>query len=131
MKRSTDRILTTHVGSLIRPQALQEIMRAKQGGQTYDQAAYETCLKESVADVVGHQAEVGVDVISDGEYGKAISWNQYVIERLSGFELRAIPAGLPARGRRARTARASRNSMPSSTCASRWPTPGWSPASAR
>ena len=93
MKRSTDRILTTHVGSLIRPQSLQEIMRAKQGGQTYDQAAYETCLKESVADVVGHQAEVGVDVISDGEYGKAISWNQYVIERLSGFELRAIPAG--------------------------------------
>jgi len=48
-------------------------MRAKQGGQTYDQAAYETCLKESVADVVAHQAEVGVDVISDGEYGKAIS----------------------------------------------------------
>ena len=93
MKRSTDRILTTHVGSLIRPQSLQEIMRAKQGGQAYDQAAYETCLKELVADVVGHQAEVGVDVISDGEYGKAISWNQYVIERLSGFELRAIPAG--------------------------------------
>ena len=93
MKRSTDRILTTHVGSLIRPQALQEIMRAKQGGQTYDEAAYETCLKESVADVVGHQAEVGIDVISDGEYGKAISWNQYVVERLSGFELRAIPPG--------------------------------------
>jgi 5-methyltetrahydropteroyltriglutamate--homocysteine methyltransferase len=93
MKRSTDRILTTHVGSLIRPQSLQEIMRAKQGGQTYDQAAYEACLKESVADVVGHQAEVGIDVISDGEYGKAISWNQYVVERLSGFELRAIPPG--------------------------------------
>jgi 5-methyltetrahydropteroyltriglutamate--homocysteine methyltransferase len=93
MKRSTDRILTTHVGSLIRPPALQEIMRAKQGGQSYDQAAYEACLKQSVADVVGRQAEIGVDVITDGEFGKAISWNQYVVERLSGFELRSIPQG--------------------------------------
>jgi 5-methyltetrahydropteroyltriglutamate--homocysteine methyltransferase len=93
MKRSTDRILTTHVGSLIRPPALQEIMRAKQADQAYDQAAYEACLKESVADVVGRQAETGIDVVSDGEYGKAISWNQYVVERLSGFELRAIPPG--------------------------------------
>jgi 5-methyltetrahydropteroyltriglutamate--homocysteine methyltransferase len=93
MKTSTDRILTTHVGSLIRPPALQEIMRAKQGGQSYDQAAYEACLKQSVADVVGRQAETGVDVVSDGEFGKAISWNQYVVERLSGFELRSIPPG--------------------------------------
>ncbi len=93
MKTSTDRILTTHVGSLIRPSALQDFMRAKQGGQAYDQAAYEACLRQSVADAVGRQAEIGVDVVSDGEYGKAISWNQYVVERLSGFELRAIPPG--------------------------------------
>ena len=93
MKRSTDRILTTHVGSLIRPQALQHILRAKQAGQPYDQAAYETCLKQSIDDVVSRQADIGVDVVSDGEFGKAISWNQYVVERLSGFELRAIPAG--------------------------------------
>ncbi len=93
MKRSTDRILTTHVGSLIRPQALQDFMRAKQGGQPYDHAAYAACLKAAVADVVRRQAEVGIDVISDGEFGKAISWNQYVVERLSGFEQRAIPAG--------------------------------------
>jgi 5-methyltetrahydropteroyltriglutamate--homocysteine methyltransferase len=93
MKRSTDRILTTHVGSLIRPQALQDILRAKQGSQSYDHAAYENCLKQSVADVVRRQAEIGVDVVSDGEFGKAISWNQYVVERLSGFELRAIPPG--------------------------------------
>jgi 5-methyltetrahydropteroyltriglutamate--homocysteine methyltransferase len=93
MKRSIDRILTTHVGSLIRPQALQDILRAKQGGQSYDHAAYESCLKQSIADVVNRQAEIGVDVVSDGEFGKAISWNQYVVERLSGFELRAIPAG--------------------------------------
>ena len=93
MKTSTDRILTTHVGSLIRPQALQEIMRAKQGGEAYDRAAYDACLKQSIADVVRRQADTGLDVISDGEFGKAISWNQYVVERLSGFELRAIPAG--------------------------------------
>jgi 5-methyltetrahydropteroyltriglutamate--homocysteine methyltransferase len=93
MKRSTDRILTTHVGSLIRPQALQDILRAKQGGQSYDHAAYEKCLKQSIADVVSRQAAIGVDVVSDGEFGKAISWNQYVVERLSGFELRAIPSG--------------------------------------
>jgi 5-methyltetrahydropteroyltriglutamate--homocysteine methyltransferase len=93
MKRSTDRILTTHVGSLIRPQALQDILRAKQAGQPYDQAAYETCLKQSIDDVVSRQADIGVDIVSDGEFGKAISWNQYVVERLSGFELRAIPAG--------------------------------------
>jgi len=93
MKTSTDRILTTHVGSLIRPQALQEIMRAKQGGEAYDRAAYDACLKQSIADVARRQADTGLDVISDGEFGKAISWNQYVVERLSGFELRAIPAG--------------------------------------
>jgi 5-methyltetrahydropteroyltriglutamate--homocysteine methyltransferase len=103
MKRSTDRILTTHVGSLIRPEPLQEIMRAKQAGKSYDQAAYEKCLKESVADTVRRQGEIGVDVVSDGEYGKAISWNQYVLERLSGFELRPIPAdyrpGIPGADR--------------------------------
>jgi 5-methyltetrahydropteroyltriglutamate--homocysteine methyltransferase len=94
MKRSSDRILTTHVGSLIRPPALQEFLRAKQGGKPYDQGAYEKCLKESVADVVRKQAEVGVDVISDGEFGKSISWSQYVLERLSGFERRPIKSGV-------------------------------------
>jgi 5-methyltetrahydropteroyltriglutamate--homocysteine methyltransferase len=93
MKRSTDRILTTHVGSLIRPEALQDFMRAKQADKPYDHAGYEACLAQSVADVVRRQAEIGVDVISDGEFGKAISWNQYVVERLSGFELRDIPPG--------------------------------------
>jgi 5-methyltetrahydropteroyltriglutamate--homocysteine methyltransferase len=103
MKTSTDRILTTHVGSLIRPEPLQDIMRAKQGHQPFDQAAYETCLKESVAEVVHKQAEIGVDIVSDGEFGKAVSWNQYILERLSGFELRPIPAdyrpGIPGADR--------------------------------
>jgi 5-methyltetrahydropteroyltriglutamate--homocysteine methyltransferase len=101
MKRSTSRILTTHVGSLIRPQPLQEFLRAKQGGKPFDEAAYEKCLTESVAEVVREQAKVGVDVVSDGEFGKSISWSQYVLERLSGFERRPIksPAANPfARG---------------------------------
>jgi 5-methyltetrahydropteroyltriglutamate--homocysteine methyltransferase len=93
MKRSTDRILTTHVGSLIRPAPLQEFLRAKQAGRSYDQAAYESCLKSSVAEVVREQAQTGVDVVSDGEFGKSISWSQYVLERLSGFERRPIKSG--------------------------------------
>ena len=93
MKRSNDRILTTHVGSLIRPPALQDFLRAKQAGKPYDKSAYETCLQQSVADVVHKQAEVGIDVVSDGEFGKSISWSQYVLERLSGFERRPIKSG--------------------------------------
>jgi 5-methyltetrahydropteroyltriglutamate--homocysteine methyltransferase len=93
MKRSTDRILTTHVGSLIRPATLQEFLRAKQAGKPHDQAAYAKCLQDSVAEVVRKQAAVGVDVVSDGEFGKSISWSQYVLERLSGFERRPIKPG--------------------------------------
>jgi 5-methyltetrahydropteroyltriglutamate--homocysteine methyltransferase len=93
MKRSTSRILTTHVGSLIRPDALQEFLRARQGGKPFDQAAYDKCLADSVAAVVQRQAEAGIDVVSDGEFGKSISWSQYVLERLSGFERRPIKAG--------------------------------------
>jgi 5-methyltetrahydropteroyltriglutamate--homocysteine methyltransferase len=92
MKRSNSRILTTHVGSLIRPTALQEFLRAKQAAKPYDQAAYQKCLTDSVAAVVRQQAETGIDVISDGEFGKSISWSQYVLERLSGFERRPIKA---------------------------------------
>jgi 5-methyltetrahydropteroyltriglutamate--homocysteine methyltransferase len=93
MKRSTSRILTTHVGSLIRPDALQDFLRARQGGKPYDQAAYDKCLADSVAAVVRRQAEAGTDVVSDGEFGKSISWSQYVLERLSGFERRPIKTG--------------------------------------
>jgi len=90
MKRSSSRILTTHVGSLIRPPALQEFLRSKQAGKPYDQAAYSRCLSDAVMAVVRQQAEVGIDVVSDGEFGKSISWSQYVLERLSGFERRPI-----------------------------------------
>jgi 5-methyltetrahydropteroyltriglutamate--homocysteine methyltransferase len=93
MKRSTARILTTHVGSLIRPPALIEFLRAQQERKPVDEAAFATCLTASVAEVVRQQAEAGVDVVSDGEFGKTISWSQYALERLSGFERRPIKTG--------------------------------------
>jgi 5-methyltetrahydropteroyltriglutamate--homocysteine methyltransferase len=93
MKRSTDRILTTHVGSLIRPARLREFLSAKESGQAFDQAAYATCLRDCVADVVRRQAAIGIDVVSDGEFGKAISWAQYPLFRLGGFERRPFSAG--------------------------------------
>ncbi|MBV8826866.1 MAG: hypothetical protein JO220_17895, partial [Hyphomicrobiales bacterium] len=93
MKRSTDRILTTHVGSLIRPEPLLALLRLKQAGKPFDETAYQKCLTASVAEIVRHQAETGIDVVSDGEFGKSISWSQYVLERLSGFERRPIKEG--------------------------------------
>jgi len=94
MQRSTDRILTTHVGSLIRPKALREFLRKKEAGEPYDAVAYSKCLKDSVAEVVRQQAEAGIDVVSDGEFGKAISWAQYALFRLSGFERRPFKGGV-------------------------------------
>ncbi len=93
MKRSTERILTTHVGSLIRPPALIEFLRAQQEGRPIDEAAFQACLAACVADIVRQQAEAGVDVVSDGEFGKTISWSQYALERLSGFERRPVRPG--------------------------------------
>jgi 5-methyltetrahydropteroyltriglutamate--homocysteine methyltransferase len=93
MKKSTERILTTHVGSLIRPPALVDFMRPKQSGEPFDHDAFAKCLRDCVADVVRQQAEVGIDVVSDGEFGKGISWNQYVLDRLTGFEQRPLPPG--------------------------------------
>src|SRR5450432_2761558 len=93
MKRSSERILTTHVGSLIRPPALQGFLRHRQAGTAFDRHAYDECLTASVAEIVRQQAAVGIDVVSDGEFGKSISWSQYALERLSGFERRPVAAG--------------------------------------
>jgi 5-methyltetrahydropteroyltriglutamate--homocysteine methyltransferase len=90
MKRSSERIFTTHVGSLIRPQKLQAFLRAKQVGKPYDEAGFQTLLASSVAEVVKQQADAGIDIVSDGEFGKSISWAQYALTRLSGFERRSI-----------------------------------------
>ena len=86
-------IRTTHVGSLIRPPELLQFIRLKQNGQPYDEQAYAKCLHDSVAAVVRRQAEAGIDVVSDGEFGKSISWSQYALERLSGFERRPARPG--------------------------------------
>jgi len=98
MKRSTNRILTSHVGSLIRPEALLAFLAAKQRRERYDEAAYQRCLKDSVAAIVRQQAATGIDIPSDGEFGKSISWSQYALERLSGFERRPAAADPYAKG---------------------------------
>jgi 5-methyltetrahydropteroyltriglutamate--homocysteine methyltransferase len=95
VRRSRDRILTTHVGSLIRPPRLLEFLAARQGGLAVDEPAYQACLRESVAEIVRRQAATGIDIPSDGEFGKSISWSQYALERLSGFERRALGPGAP------------------------------------
>ena len=81
MKRSTDRILTTHIGSLPRPHDLMEAAAAKDK----DPAGYDSVLKRSVNDVVQKQAEAGLDIIDDGEFGKP-GFIHYINERLGGFE---------------------------------------------
>src|SRR5437867_8194937 len=90
---SSERIRTTHVGSLIRPPELLEFIGPKQNGQPYDAQAYANCLRRSVAQVVRRQFDAGIDVVSDGEFGKSISWSQYALERLSGFERRPARPG--------------------------------------
>ena len=94
MKRSEDRILTTHVGSLIRPREIKDHLSAKQKGE-YDEAAHKKSLTKTVAKIVQQQANSGIDVVSDGEFGKGISWSQYVLERLSGFERRFLDENAP------------------------------------
>jgi 5-methyltetrahydropteroyltriglutamate--homocysteine methyltransferase len=90
MKRSTERILSTFVGSLARPAELIETMKAKESGRPYDRDAFSGQVRRAVADVVRLQAESGVDVVSDGEQGKP-GFVVYIGERLGGFESRPAP----------------------------------------
>ena len=85
MKASTERILTTHVGSLPRSQAVTDVLFARERGQVADPAAAAAVIANAVAEVVRRQAGVGIDVVSDGEMSK-ISYATYVAERLSGFD---------------------------------------------
>lgn len=84
-----ERILTTHVGSLIRPPNLVAFWRDIEAGKPHDAVAFEACLADSVAQVVDQQAEVGIDIVSDGEFSKGANWAFYVHERLSGIAVRA------------------------------------------
>lgn len=84
MKRSQDRILTTHVGSLIRPKA---VLDGAKDRDPMHRTAHEQELKQAVADIVTQQVKAGIDVVNDGEFGKS-GWANYSLERLSGFEPR-------------------------------------------
>jgi 5-methyltetrahydropteroyltriglutamate--homocysteine methyltransferase len=94
LKRSDSRILTTHVGSLVRPTELVELgkaahealsRRSREAAKAEDR--YGDALARATDDVVRRQVEAGVDIVNDGEYGKS-SWANYVLERLTGFEAR-------------------------------------------
>jgi 5-methyltetrahydropteroyltriglutamate--homocysteine methyltransferase len=83
MKRSEERILTTHVGSIVRPKELLEISKTEPGNRQ----KYEEVLRRTIKDVVRQQAAVGLDIVNEGEFGKE-SWANYVLKRMSGFEIR-------------------------------------------
>jgi 5-methyltetrahydropteroyltriglutamate--homocysteine methyltransferase len=84
LKRSSERILTTHVGSLPRSQAVTDVLFAREKGPLADEAAAEATIAAAVQDVVRRQVEVGIDVVSDGEMSK-ISYATYIADRFSGF----------------------------------------------
>jgi 5-methyltetrahydropteroyltriglutamate--homocysteine methyltransferase len=92
MKRSTDRILTTHVGSLPRPPDLLEMIQAKERGESLDAATFANRVRRAVADVVKRQAESGIDIVADGEMGR-FGFIPYVNERLAGIEPRKSAGG--------------------------------------
>ena len=87
MKRSSERILTTHVGSLPRPKDLLDLMKAALGGKPYDRDAYAGRIRSAVAEVARRQSECGIDIVTDGEMSKP-GFFTYVRERLAGFEPR-------------------------------------------
>lgn len=86
-QQNTDRILTTHVGSLPRPRPLLDLMKAKAEGLAVDPTQYEDRVRTAVADCVRRQAETGIDILTDGEQSKP-GFFTYVRERLEGFETR-------------------------------------------
>lgn len=92
MPQNADRILTTHVGSLIRPPKLIEFWRAIEDGRPYDEATFAACLTGSIAEVVRRQAETGIDIVSDGEFAKGVNWAFYIFKRLSGIGVRPATA---------------------------------------
>ncbi len=85
MRSSVDRILTTHVGSLPRSQAVTDVLFGREQGTVTDAAAAGRTIRDAVADVVRRQVEVGIDVVSDGEMSK-ISYATYIKDRVTGFD---------------------------------------------
>jgi 5-methyltetrahydropteroyltriglutamate--homocysteine methyltransferase len=89
---ASNRIFTTHVGSLVRPPKLIEFLRQIEDRQPYDQPAYEACLRQSIEEVVQQQADAGIDIVSDGEYSKGRNWAFYIHDRLTGVTTRPLTA---------------------------------------
>jgi 5-methyltetrahydropteroyltriglutamate--homocysteine methyltransferase len=98
MKHSVDKILTTHAGSLPRPEDWLAMMMAHEKGSTLDAGAYAQRNRQAVSDIVKKQIELGIDVVDDGEQGKP-SFLTYINERLGGFEPGG-PRGSPWAGSR-------------------------------
>jgi len=100
MKRSTERILTTHVGSLARSDSLIPLLRLREHNEPYDREELARLVREAVAEVVRKQVEAGIDIVTDGEQGKS-SFYGYVVERFSGFERKPAAPGKEMRPRTA------------------------------
>ena len=94
MRRSTDRILTTHVGSLARPHDLLDTMKEREHGRPYDHDLFDRQVRDAVADRVRQQVEAGIDIVTDGEMSK-VSFLGYVKDRLGGFEVDMSEGRLP------------------------------------
>jgi 5-methyltetrahydropteroyltriglutamate--homocysteine methyltransferase len=86
-QQNTDRIQTTHIGSLPRPHAVLDLMKAKLNGQPYDQKLYDATIAAAVTEAVRKQVECGIDIVTDGEFSKP-GFFTYIQERLEGFEPR-------------------------------------------
>ena len=100
MKRSTERILTTHVGSLARSDSLIPLLRLREHNEPYDREELARLVREAVAEVVRKQVEAGIDIVTDGEQSKS-SFYGYVVERFSGFERKPAAPGKEMRPRAA------------------------------
>ncbi len=87
LQQNTDRIQTTHIGSLPRPHVLLDLMKAKYSGQPSDEKKFESLLADAVADVVRKQVQSGIEIVTDGEFSKP-GFFTYIQERLEGFEAR-------------------------------------------
>lgn len=94
MKQSTDRILTTHVGSMPRPQYVVDQLFAQDKGEDYDPDQFDEVMTRAVKEVAEKQHAAGVDIISDGEMSK-ISYATYIRHRLTGFEIDEVPRATP------------------------------------
>ena len=94
MKTSTERILTTHVGSMPRPQYVVDQLFAQDQGEAYDEVEFDRVMERAVREVAAKQVSAGVDIISDGEMSK-ISYATYIRHRFTGFEIAEVPRATP------------------------------------